>query len=51
MRALAAPNEDPAVLPTPEQIMPAYLYLIGGDSRGVSGLSINARDALNEAVA
>lgn len=51
MRALAAPNEDPAVLPTPEQIMPAYLYLIGGDSCGVTGQSINARDALDFTIA
>lgn len=47
MRALAVPDEDPSILPTPEQIMPAYLYLIGGDSTGISGQSINARDALS----
>lgn len=47
MRAQAAPDENPEVLPTPEQIMPAYLYLIGADSRGVTGESIDARSALN----
>jgi NAD(P)-dependent dehydrogenase (short-subunit alcohol dehydrogenase family) len=46
MRALAAPEENPEVLPTPEQIMPAYLYLIGADSQGVTGESIDARLAL-----
>lgn len=46
MRAQAAPNEDPLVLPTPEQIMPAYLYLMGEDSRGVTGESVDARTAL-----
>lgn len=46
MRAQAAPNEDPLVLPAPEQIMPAYLYLMGEDSRGVTGESVDARTAL-----
>lgn len=46
MRAQAAPNEDPLVLPAPEQIMPAYLYLMGEDSRGVTSESVDARTAL-----
>lgn len=46
MRAQAVPDEDPQVLPSPEQIMPAYLYLMGEDSRGVTGESVDARSAL-----
>lgn len=44
MRAVAFPGEDPMTLPTPEDIMPAYLYLMGPDSRDVRGLSLDARD-------
>ncbi|MCC6297054.1 MAG: YciK family oxidoreductase [Pseudomonadales bacterium] len=43
MRAAAYPAEDPASLKTPEQIMPAYLYLIGPDSSGVTGQSLDAQ--------
>ncbi len=42
MRAAAYPAEDPATLKTAEDIMPTYLYLMGPDSRGTSGLSIDA---------
>jgi NAD(P)-dependent dehydrogenase (short-subunit alcohol dehydrogenase family) len=31
------PGESPASRPAPEALMPAYLYLIGPDSRGVTG--------------
>jgi NAD(P)-dependent dehydrogenase (short-subunit alcohol dehydrogenase family) len=41
MRAAAFPSEDPATVPTPESIMPAYLYLMGGDSQGVTGQSLD----------
>jgi NAD(P)-dependent dehydrogenase (short-subunit alcohol dehydrogenase family) len=41
MRASAFPKENPLTLPTPEQIMPAYLYLMGVDSKGVSGQSLD----------
>ena len=37
MRAAAYPSEDPATLPTPQQHMPLYLYLMGPDSKGVNG--------------
>jgi len=37
MRRLAFPGEDPATLPQPGDLMPAYLYLMGPDSKGVSG--------------
>lgn len=44
MRAKAYPDEDPKTLPTPESIMPAYLYLMGEDSLHLSGSSIDAQD-------
>lgn len=44
MRAKAYPNEDPKTLPTPESIMPAYLYLMGDDSLHLNGQSIDAQD-------
>jgi NAD(P)-dependent dehydrogenase (short-subunit alcohol dehydrogenase family) len=43
MRAAAYPAEDPATLPTAEDIMPAYLYLMGDDSIGVNGQALNAQ--------
>lgn len=44
MRAKAYPDEDPLTLATPEQIMPAYLYLMGEDSLNMNGQSIDAQD-------
>lgn len=43
MRAAAYPGEDPMALKTPEEIMPLYLYLMGPDSTGVTGLSLDAQ--------
>jgi NAD(P)-dependent dehydrogenase (short-subunit alcohol dehydrogenase family) len=43
MRAKAYPEEDPKVLPTPDSIMPAYLYLMGDDSLDMNGQSIDAQ--------
>jgi NAD(P)-dependent dehydrogenase (short-subunit alcohol dehydrogenase family) len=43
MRATAYPAEDPNTLKTPEDIMPAYLYLLGDDSAGVTGQALSAR--------
>lgn len=43
MRRIAYPAEHPAVNPSPEHIMPAYLYLIGGDSKGLTGQSFDAQ--------
>lgn len=40
MRARAYPAEDPATLPAPKQLTPAYLYLLGPDSRHVRGQRI-----------
>ena len=37
MRAAAYPAENPATVKAPDELMPAYLYLMGDDSVGVSG--------------
>ncbi len=41
MRAAAVPEENPLELATPEQIMPAYLYLMGSDSKDLTGQSLD----------
>jgi NAD(P)-dependent dehydrogenase (short-subunit alcohol dehydrogenase family) len=43
MRRMAYPAENPAANPFPEQLMPAYLYLLGPDSKGVTGQSFDAQ--------
>jgi len=43
MRKAAYPGEDPTTLKTPAEIMPPYLYLIGPDSRGVTGQSYDCQ--------
>lgn len=43
MRRIAYPAENPAVNPFPEQIMPAYLYLLGPESKGTTGKSFDAQ--------
>lgn len=43
MRAKAYPGQDPSALPKPEDIMNAYLYLMGNDSKAVNGEIINAQ--------
>ncbi|HSG03523.1 MAG TPA: YciK family oxidoreductase [Marinobacterium sp.] len=43
MRAYAYPAEDPQTVATPEDIQPVYLYLMGPESRGVTGQSIDAQ--------
>ncbi len=43
MRAEAYPGENPASLKAPEDIMPLYLYLMGPDSLGQTGLSLDAQ--------
>ena len=43
MRAAAFPGEDPNTLPTPEDILPPFLYLLGPDSRGVTGQAFDAQ--------
>ena len=44
MRAKAYTEEEPKTRPTPENIMPAYLYLMGDDSLHMNGQSIDAQD-------
>lgn len=36
-RRMSHPGEDSARLPTPESVAPAFLYLLGPDSSGISG--------------
>ncbi len=42
MRRSAYPAENPTDNPPPEQRMAAYLYLIGPDSRGITGATLDA---------
>ena len=43
MRLEAFPAEDRDVLKTPEDILPTYIYLLGPDSKGVTGQSLDAQ--------
>jgi NAD(P)-dependent dehydrogenase (short-subunit alcohol dehydrogenase family) len=43
MRKAAFPGEDPSTLPTAKDILPAYLYLIGPASQGVTGQSFDCQ--------
>jgi NAD(P)-dependent dehydrogenase (short-subunit alcohol dehydrogenase family) len=43
MRREAYPAEDPSMNPRPEDLMSAYLYLMGPDSNGVHGQALNAQ--------
>jgi NAD(P)-dependent dehydrogenase (short-subunit alcohol dehydrogenase family) len=43
MRRAAYPAEDPASLPMPEEVVAAYLYLLGPDGAGVHGRALDAR--------
>ena len=43
MRRAAYPAEDRDALKTAEQILPTYMYLLGPDSRGVTGQSLDAQ--------
>lgn len=43
MRAFAYPAENPNSIATPEAIMPLYLYLMGKDSQGITGQSLDAQ--------
>ncbi|MCJ8169254.1 YciK family oxidoreductase [Atopomonas sediminilitoris] len=43
MRAAAYPGENPEKNPSPEDIMPVYLYLMGPDSQGINGQSFDAQ--------
>lgn len=43
MRAKAYPAEDPSHVVVPETLMPLFLYLMGSDSKGLTGQSIDAQ--------
>ena len=43
MRRTAYPGEKPTDNPYPEDIMPAYLYLMGSDSIGITGQKLDAQ--------
>lgn len=43
MRRKAYPGEDAATLKTPEELMAPYLFLMGPDSRGITGCSIDCQ--------
>ncbi len=43
LRARAYPGEDPEIHPRPEAILTPYLYLMGPDSRGVTGQQFSAQ--------
>ena len=43
MRRAAYPGENPTTNPTPQDIMPAYLFLMGDDSAGITGKAFDAR--------
>jgi NAD(P)-dependent dehydrogenase (short-subunit alcohol dehydrogenase family) len=43
MRLAAFPGEDRDTLKRPEEVLPAYIYLLGPDSKGVTGESFDAQ--------
>ena len=43
MRRTAYPAEVPTTNPSPADIMPLYLYLMGDDSCGVTGAAFSAQ--------
>lgn len=43
MRRTAYPAEPPTTNPAPEALMPSYLYLLGPDSRNMTGCSFDAQ--------
>lgn len=44
MRRDAYPAEDPKTQPTPEELMPVYLYLFGPEGASLHGQALDARD-------
>jgi NAD(P)-dependent dehydrogenase (short-subunit alcohol dehydrogenase family) len=47
MRAAAYPAENPNTLPTPDSLMPAYIYLLGQDSQHLHGQALDIRKLLD----
>jgi len=44
MRADAYPGENPETVPTPESLMPAYLFLLSDEARPINGQALNIRE-------
>jgi len=44
MRRDAYPAEDPNSQPTPEELMPVYLYLFSPEAQAIHGQALNVRD-------
>jgi tetrapyrrole methylase family protein/MazG family protein len=44
MRATAYPGEDPATVPSPDEVTPIVVYLASDQSIGVTGQALNARN-------
>ena len=51
MRAAAYPAENPATLPTPESLIPAYLYLMSQASAHLNGQALDARTLIGQLAA
>ncbi len=43
MRAAAYPDEDPMALPSPDDVIPVFIYLASGEAVGVTGRAFDAR--------
>lgn len=43
MRAAAYPDEDPETLPTPDDLVPIFVFLASAESEGMTGRSLDAR--------
>jgi len=50
MRARAYPAEDPMTLPTPDEVVPIFVYLASDASHEITGQSLNARDWLGKII-
>ncbi len=50
MRAMAMPDEDPASLPSPDDIVPVFLHLARSDCHEPTGSQFEARDWIRGAV-
>lgn len=51
MRAAAYPAENPSKLPTPQALLPAYLYLMSEASSHLNGQALDARTLVQDLVA
>jgi NAD(P)-dependent dehydrogenase (short-subunit alcohol dehydrogenase family) len=49
MRALAYPEEDPMTLPTPDQVVPVFVYLASDASAAVTRQALDAQEWLKRA--